>query len=380
MKSVLLGIRFVVSLFLLVLAWAPNGAVQAAGTDEIRNYAIDILPQEDGSLVDTYAIQWCVISNAAGPLSWFTLGMPAEQYQILNSGGDAASARPDNENFDHKIRIDLPRDVVAGECIDTSVQIHQYGMAYLDESANEISFQFTPGWFNEIPVDLLRVTWHLPAEESLLKSLDPKPTSQDAGQAVWETDLQPGEKFPITVVYDKAAFPGFTGGQDIPTQASQSEPIPGGSDNTDSPFTSNTEEAGPAIVPGFDLVGIPLTATTCICLCLVTLLVLFVIFVFFRAIAGAGRIYRSGSWLGGYPRRGGWLGGGGVSRPGGGGGSTFTPRTGGGSGAFGGRGMSCACVSSGCACACAGGGRAGCSRKGFDVSSLFKDRQEERGQ
>lgn len=382
--SKVLRIGIVTLIILLAIVWPPAGAVHAAGTDEIKNYAIDILPQEDGSLVDTYAINWCVISNSAGPLTWFTLGMPNQQYQIVDSSGDVASARPDDEGFDYKIRIDLPRDVNAGECINATVKIHQYGMANLDSSTNEISFQFTPGWFNDIPVDLLQVTLHLPSDGSLLKSLDPKPTRQDASQAVWEADLRPGEKFPITVVYDKAAFPGFTPGQAVPAQTSallptdpgQSSTYPGSSDATGSPLTTDTQNSSPSLIPGLGLVGVPLTVTSCICLCLVILLILFVLFVVIRAL-GSG-VYRGGGWLGGYPRGGGWLGGGGggsVFRPGGGGGG-FTPRTGGGSGLFGGRGMSCACVSSGCACACAGGGRAGCSRKGFDVSSLFMDRQE----
>ena len=97
----------------------------------------------------------------------------------------------------------------AGDCVNFTVQVHQYGLANLDETANEIGFQFTPGWFNDVPVDHLQVTWHLPSDAAQVKSLNPKPTSQDDSQAVWESDLQPGEKFPISVVYDKAAFPNF---------------------------------------------------------------------------------------------------------------------------------------------------------------------------
>jgi hypothetical protein len=40
-------------ILMLVMASAPRGVVHAAGTDEIKNYAIDILPKDDGSLVDT---------------------------------------------------------------------------------------------------------------------------------------------------------------------------------------------------------------------------------------------------------------------------------------------------------------------------------------
>jgi len=359
-------------IFLLAIAYAPAGEAHAAGTDEIKNYAIDILPQEDGSLVDTYAIHWCVLSNSAGPLTWITVGMPTEQYEVMSSSGDVASVRPYNEGFDYKIRIDLPREVYAGDCVNLTVQVHQYRLANLNETTNEIAFQFTPGWFNDVPVDHLQVTWHLPADAAQVKSLTPKPTSQNENQAIWESDLQPGEKFPISVVYDEAALPNFNPNQTLPspTDSSPAEP----SLATQAPAT-NVDNGVPVLsVPG--IVG-PLSLTTCACMCVILILVLIVLFVVFRAIGSAGRSYRGGGYFGGYPRGGGWLGGGGGGFGSGGGGAASRPnRTGGGSGLFGGRGMSCACVSSGCACACAGGGRAGCSRKGFDVSGLFTDKLE----
>ena len=75
-----LRIVVILSIFMLAVSFVPRGVVQAAGTDDIKSYAIDILPQADGSLVDSYTINWCVISNSAGPLTWITLGMPTEQY------------------------------------------------------------------------------------------------------------------------------------------------------------------------------------------------------------------------------------------------------------------------------------------------------------
>lgn len=356
-------ISVITFIFMLAIAYVPRGVVHAAGTDEIKNYAIDILPQDDGSLVDTYAINWCVISNSAGPLTWITVAMPNEQYEIVSSSGDVASVRPDDEGFDYKIRIDLPREVNSGDCVNFTVQVHQYGLANLDKTTNEIGFQFTPGWFDDVPVDHLQVTWHLPSDATQMKSFDPKPTSQNDSQAVWESELQPGEKFPISVVYDKAAFPNFNPDKTgLPSSTASS---PSGSGNSTAVSTTNVDTGAP-VSPASSLFQ-PFSLSSCICMILV--LILIVIFVVFRSIGSAGRSYRGGGFFGGYSGGGGWLGGGG-------GGASITNRTGGGSGLFGGRGMSCACVSSGCACACAGGGRAGCSRKGFDVSNLFKDRLE----
>ena len=344
-------------LFVLAIACAPARVVHAAGTDEIKNYAIDILPQEDGSLLDTYAINWCVISNSAGPLTWITLGMPNEHYQIVSSSGDVASVKSYDENFNYQIRIDLPREVNAGDCINVSVQIHQYGLAKLDETTNQIDFQFTPGWFDEVPVDHLQVTWHLPSDATLIKSFDPKPAKQNDSQAVWESVLQPGEKYPISVLYDKAAFPNFN--PNIATSTAPTSSSPSGSSYSTAVSTANVDTGSP--ISSITNLFPSLSLSSCMCMCIIAILVLFIIFVVFRSIGSAGRSYRGGGFFGG---------------GGGGGGGSITNRTGGGSGLFGGRGMSCACVSSGCACACAGGGRAGCSRKGFDVSNLLKDRPE----
>ena len=367
-----LRITVLALIFLLVISYLPGGVVQAAGTDEIKNYAIDILPQEDGSLLNTYAIHWCVISNSAGPLTWFTVGMPTEQYQIVSFSGDVSSVRPDNAGFDYKIRVTLPRDVNAGECIDVTVQVHQYGLAYLDETASEVSFQFTPGWFNDIPVDHLQVTWHLPPDAAQVKSFNPQPSSQNESQAVWESDLQPGEKFPISVVYDKAAFPNFNPDGTGSPSPTDSSPSGFGSSTPSSPTHENTGvPVFPASNPfqSFSLVS-------CVCMCIIALIILIVILLVLRSMGSAVRSYRGGGFFGGYSGGGGWLGGSGGGF-GSGGGASISNRRGGGSGSFGGRGMSCACVSRGCACACAGGGRAGCSRKGFDVSHLFEDRLED---
>jgi hypothetical protein len=366
--------RFNAILIVIILAITavPGAFGYAAGTDEIKNYAIDILPQGDASLVNTYTINWCVISNSAGPLTWITVGMPNEQYEILSSSGDIASVSPYNEGFDYQIKIDLPREVNAGDCVEFTVQVHQYGMAYLDESTNQISFQFTPGWFNDVPVNHLQVTWHLPSQTTHLKSLNPKPTTQNEALATWESDLQPGEKFPIAVIYDRAEFPDFNPGQTgLP---SSTNPSPPGSDlSTPSSATSIDVNEPGTQAPVLE----SLSLSTCLCICVILILVLIVIVVLFNILGSSSRSYRGGGFFGGYPIGGGWTSGGGGFGWGSGGGVSIPRRSGGGGGLFGGRGRSCACVSSGCACACAGGGRAGCSRKGFDVSGLVQDGRKE---
>ena len=272
----------------------------------------------------------------------------------------------------------LVRSINANECATATFRIHQQGIAHLDSTKGEIGFQFIPGWFDEVQIEHLQLTWHLPAESAQLKSISPEPKTRDATQAIWETVLQPGGKFTINLLYDQAAFPNYG------KQATPIWPLQGSGTKTESPpaiieggggsnINQNSQKTADALLSGI----LPVSLVTCIC---ILLLFIFIIMVLVSVISSGVRSYRGGGTIG-TPRSssGGPIiiplprtsGSGGIF---GGGGTRSTPpsRSGGGSGLFGGRGSSCACVSCACACACAGGGRAGCSRKGFDISGLLK--------
>ncbi len=372
-------LRFIVLVSLLALAFSffPTGAAHAQGADVIKEYSIDIEPQEDGTMINTYGIEWCVISDAAGPLTWFTIGMPNETFDILSYSGDVSAVRPDTSGFDYLMRIDLSRSANAGDCVTANIRVHQFGMAYQYEETGEVFYQFTPGWFDEVPVERLQVTWSLPSDPALVKSIDPPPNTQTDSQAVWETKLGEGDRFTVSLFYDQAAFPAFNPNLTVTGSASGNQNLydtynDGSQNESTYPAEASSQEDSAA--PG---VGFFESISISICTCLIVILVIVVLIIIFSAMMGSTRSYRGGSTFGGY-RGGGWSSGG--NRPGGGsifgsGGGSIgrSNRNGGGSGLFGGRGSSCACVSSGCACACAGGGRAGCSRKGFDVSGLFKN-------
>lgn len=367
----------VIIAFLVFLV--PSLVLAQSTTDIIRDYRIDLQPQDDASLINTYTINWCVISNALGPLTDFYVGMPNENYQIIDFSGDARTVRSADQGAYNQVNVILTHSVSANECANVTFRIHQMGLAHLDSTKGEIGFQFIPGWFDEIQVEHLQLTWHLPAESTQLKFISPEPNTKDASLAVWETSLQPGGKFPINLSFDQAAFPNF-GKQSTPVWSLPgSEGISTTQDTTapsesSSPTYQTTTSSADSLLGGF----LPIGLVTCVC---ALLIFIFIIMVLVSIFSSGVRSYRNGGTLGG-PR----TGGGGpifipLPRPrsggifGGGGGSINLPpsRSGGGGGLFGGRGSSCACVSScACACACAGGGRAGCSRKGFDISGLLK--------
>ena len=373
-KSRLLLTFFIVILLFLV----PSVVLAQTGTDVIRDYRIDVLPQDDASLINAYTINWCVISDAAGPLTDINVGMPNSDYQIMDFSGDASAVHSAGQGANTRVNVVLTKSIKANECVMVTFRIHQMGLAHLDEAKGEIGFQFIPGWFPDVPVEHLQVTWHLPAESAQLKSLSPEPKTRDTTQAIWETALQPGGKLTLNLLYDKAAFPNY-GKQSTkvwPLQGSGSSTETGAAATTDNGGVTTTENT---VSPAEPLAGIiPVGLTTCICAIIIFIVIILILV---SMLANGVRSYTSGGTIGGSrPGSGGIFGGGGPiflppSRSGGGGGGTISlppSRSGGGGGLFGGRGSSCACVSCACACACAGGGRAGCSRKGFDISALLQ--------
>jgi hypothetical protein len=370
--------RFFFIFFLVtLLSLFPSIVLAQTGTDEIREYHIEVLPQDDGSLINTYMINWCVISDAAGPLNNIFVGVPNSDYQIMDFSGDAQDVRSADSGATTQVNVVLTKPINANECVTVTFRIHQMGLAHLDEQKGEIGFQFIPGMFAEVPVKHLQVTWHLPTVATQLKSLTPEPNTKDGVQAIWDTVLQPGGKLTLNLLYDKAAFSNFG------KQSTQVWPLQGNGSSVDSSAgvtTTDNSGAFPAdnsINTSDPLLGVvPFGLTTCICaVIIIILIVLFLVIIFSNGLRG----YTGGGYIGG-PRPGsggifggGRTGGGGIFGGGGGGTISLPPsRSGGGGGLFGGRGSSCACVSCACACACAGGGRAGCSRKGFDISGLLK--------
>jgi hypothetical protein len=363
--------KFLVLILVMLLSLFPSVVLAQTGTDEIREYRIDVLPQDDGSLINTYTINWCVISDAAGPLNNIFVGVPDSDYQIMDFSGDAQDVRSANSGATTQVNVILAKPINANECVTVTFRIHQMGLAHLDEQKGEIGFQFIPGMFAEVPVKHLQVTWHLPIDVNLLKFLNPEPNSRDSVQVVWETVLQPGGKLTLNLLYDKAAFPNYG------RQSTQVWPLQGSGSSADTGAAAQTtDNSGAAAADNKvstpePLLGVvPFGLTTCICaVIIIILIVLFLVIIFSNGMRG----YTGGGYIGGPRPGGGGIFGGG--RTGGGGGGTISlppSRSGGGGGLFGGRGSSCACVSCACACACAGGGRAGCSRKGFDISGLRK--------
>lgn len=318
----------------LILTVAPVALAQTP-PDVIKEYVVSIEPQTDGALKMKYDFNYCATTDFPANSGYLEVGVPNSNFSLTDYGPkDWVTSAAAKNGSTSQVHLDFAHVPKAGECFSFSFAILQKGMAY--PSGTGVSFVFTPGWFDFAKIEKLSVRWQLPKDISLVKGFDPAPKTQAGGLAVWEAEnLAPNQKFTVKITVDKTVFPQLVV---QPTQA---------------PATSGGEGGG-SIDP----------ALLCLIVIIVVVVVLAIAWAAYSLDSGSGGSYSSGGYIGGY-----------SSSSHSSSGSSSSGRSGGGSGSFGGRGSSCACVSScACACACAGGGRAGCTEKGFDVSGLMRQR------
>lgn len=169
--------------------------------DEIEDYEIKIKPASDGSLYMTYHIAWKVLDDESeGALTWVKIGIPNEYVEDVRPLSDSVkSAKYKSYDGGDYVRVDLDREYYAGEVVDIDFSIHQHHMY---ETAGEgRTYEFTPGWFDEIAVDRLAVYWDKTGVDSL-----PYKAVEDKDDYFWETALDPGDRYYIRVYYPAGVF------------------------------------------------------------------------------------------------------------------------------------------------------------------------------
>lgn len=314
--------------------------------DEIVNYQVDVTPNtEDGSLAIQVTLDWKPLEDLPATNSQ----QGGAKIGIPNGSIREMTALTDNiQSIDHDnslAYIDFTQSYDANETFHFAFRWVQEYMYTLSDSG-AVSYDYTPGWFKEAPVDVMTLTWHDPASVAGVGS-----DGQTGGDHVLTaSNMKPGDRLNFTVEY--ASWPSTLYWEN------SRDNLPDNSRGDDSYDDSDDSD---------DWVF--------------SVFVIFVLVIFFviRAAVydgyaggfGTRYVFVHGLWYpagpdGRHPRPGSVgtkhkpapprsSGFGGGKRGGGFGG-----------GGFGGGSSHCACASScacACACACAGGGRAGCSAK-----------------
>ena len=197
MRNKTIFILLVFTLFLLI--FLPS--TFAKTLDEIEEYHITVSPQKDGSLDMEYHIKWKVLdSESEGPLEWVKIGIPnAHAKDITGITSNIKSIDYKIIDNGYYIRVDFDRAYYKNEVIDFTFSFRQEYMYNL--SGDTVSYDFTPGWFDDIEVKDIEVMW----DATDVRKADGGEKNSD-GFYVWSKRLRKGGKMPIRVTYRKSAF------------------------------------------------------------------------------------------------------------------------------------------------------------------------------
>lgn len=196
--------------------WLIFGGVIAAGLiligfwllykhaplDRLKEYEVHVDVNRDGTMEITYHYRWEVLNDSReGPLNWVELGLANSQCELVDYGG-AAIGLHDSYRNGYLIGFDLDRDYYKGEVADFYFTVHQEGMLCENEEDASLPFyDFTPGWFENIPTEHYRFTWSdsMGIQESNADRIE-------NGVHVWEGRLRQGKKRQMKVYYSAEKF------------------------------------------------------------------------------------------------------------------------------------------------------------------------------
>ena len=183
----------------ILLLWLlPLTAQAAAPLDEIKNYVITVDMRQDGTMDIKYHLDWTVLDDTSeGPLTWVKIGIPnshVDDIKALSANITNIAYYSDDGSY---VRVDFDRPYHAGETVSFDFSIHQSYMYTLD---GNISYSFTPGWFDGIQVDSLKVLWN---KADVASS---NATGMKGEYLVWETSLEVGGRYEVKVVYPMGTF------------------------------------------------------------------------------------------------------------------------------------------------------------------------------
>ena len=296
-------------LFLLILFIAfPQLSVEAkAPLDHIHDYEVQVDMREDGTCDLTYHIEWEVLdSTSEGPLTWIKVGIPnkhADEFEAFSDNIDKIKYYSSGGDY---VRLDLDRAYKAGEILELDFSFHQANLFVLDEDGAH--FEFTPGWFEDTPVDKITVRWNA----EYVESVEGNPILSD-GYYIWTNDAGGYDlRQTVKLVYAKDQYDYMEGNYP---------------EDNEGYYTLEQRKVLTVLIFAVPILGFVI-----------------VIILITKSKHFSADGYTSHRGLGAnYHRY--------VS-------TRHSSHSGGG----------CACA---CACACAGGGRAGCSRKDFYGTKLY---------
>lgn len=172
--------------------------------DKIQEYEIKVDIRQDGTMDIRYSITWEVLSdkNGSEPLTWVNVGIPNEHVDQIQALTDNINTiRYSHSNGGDYVRIDFTEKHYKGDVFTFEFAIHQSYMYLLDHH-NVVRYSFTPGWFEDIEIDIMKIEWV--RTDNIIEN-DSNEQSND--YYIWSyADLPEGKRITANVKYDSAGF------------------------------------------------------------------------------------------------------------------------------------------------------------------------------
>jgi hypothetical protein len=194
-------IAFVLAVVIVTSVFLPLTASAGKPLDEILDYTITVDVQNDGTMNIKYHIEWKVLdSTSEGPLEWIKVGIPNKHVDNIKALSDNIKKIKYYSDDGDFIRIDFKEKYKANTVLNIDFSIHQSYMYTIDNGAARVKYNFTPGWFNDINVNSIKILW----KNNKVESSDSETTEGD--YLVWNGSLKAGERKTINVSYKKDAL------------------------------------------------------------------------------------------------------------------------------------------------------------------------------
>ena len=194
----------IIKLFILLILLLPTFFLsscnfESSDLDRINYYEITVDPCEDGTLNLNYKIQWTVLDDKSeGPLTWVVIGVPNKFIDQITPKTNNIKKIKYVSDDGAQIRIDFTRAYYAKETLTFEFSYHLSRMYHIDN--DKLKFHFTPGWFDEIKVNRAVVLWN---DDNVIYANNNQLID---GYYKWEYPLDYGESFDVEVSYYKSNF------------------------------------------------------------------------------------------------------------------------------------------------------------------------------
>ncbi len=187
------GILALVSIICLGLSPSPASA-DDTGTYRISDYIVTLEPQSNGQVRLTMEQEWEVLS---GSIPWVTVGLPNNNYSIVDYGGDVRTAAAANSGDWSGVRLDLDKGYGPGDRFNVQFTVMQRNLIERLPDEGIWRIDYTPGWYDRAAIGHLEIRLVSPVDYQSYTQLSPSP-SVSGNTLTWErSNLAAGQRFNI---------------------------------------------------------------------------------------------------------------------------------------------------------------------------------------